>query len=80
MEKIFDKLRSLQDILSKKYEIETEIEELNKKINSTISDYTLIEELISQRDTLEKNLEEKMDRWTYLNELAELIDQNKNNN
>jgi ATP-binding cassette subfamily F protein uup len=33
---------------------------------------------MKQKEDLEKSLEEKMDRWVYLNDLAEQIEEAKN--
>lgn len=54
-------------------DIESKIEEVEIKINSSSSDYSLLQELLAEKEALEKELEEKMERWVYLNELAERI-------
>ena len=38
------------------------------------SDYVKLQELQAQQEVLETQLEEKMERWVYLNELKEKID------
>lgn len=53
--------------------IELELEEINEKINAAGGDYGLMQELVEKQQNLEQQLEEKMERWTYLNELAEKI-------
>lgn len=40
------------------------------------SDYTKLEELLKEKEILESKLEEKMERWVYLSELAEKIGKN----
>ncbi|MDP4142867.1 MAG: ABC-F family ATP-binding cassette domain-containing protein [Bacillota bacterium] len=54
-------------------EIEGKIEELETKIGEASSDYTLLQQLLAEKEEAEKLLEEKMARWVYLNELAEKI-------
>lgn len=58
-------------------EAETELTAVQQQVNAAASDYTLLQKLLSQQQTLEHRLEELMDRWTYLNELAEEIEQHK---
>lgn len=58
-------------------ELESSIENIEMRINETSSDYTLLQELLTEKKLIENNLEEKMDRWVYLNELAEKIDEAK---
>ncbi|MGO1371225.1 MAG: ABC-F family ATP-binding cassette domain-containing protein [Senegalia sp. (in: firmicutes)] len=54
--------------------LEKQIEEIEKKVNETKSDYVLLEELLNEKKILDKKLEDKMERWIYLNDLAEEID------
>ncbi|MBP2033272.1 ATP-binding cassette subfamily F protein uup [Clostridium algifaecis] len=57
--------------------LEKALSENETKMEEASSDYTLIEKLLKEKASLEKELEEKMDRWTYLNELNEKIQENK---
>ncbi|GIM27397.1 multidrug ABC transporter ATP-binding protein [Clostridium polyendosporum] len=57
--------------------LEDKIEQLEQKISETTTDYTLLQELLAEKEDVEKQLEEKMERWIYLNELAEKIEQGK---
>ncbi|QGU94718.1 ATP-binding cassette domain-containing protein [Clostridium bovifaecis] len=57
--------------------LEEKIEELEMKISKAGSDYALLQELLKEKENFEKQLEEKMERWVYLNELAEKIAQSK---
>jgi ABC transport system ATP-binding/permease protein len=59
--------------------LESKIEETENKINKAGSDYSLLQQLIAEKEELEKQLEEKMERWVYLNELAEKIAEAKKN-
>ncbi len=58
-------------------DIEDKIQELEKKINESPTDYMLLQKLISEKEELEKQLELKMERWVYLNEIAEKIEDKK---
>jgi ATP-binding cassette subfamily F protein uup len=58
-------------------ELESKIEVTEEKISKTSSDYTLLQQLIAEKEDLEQQLEEKMERWVYLNELAERIETEK---
>ncbi|MDP4138066.1 MAG: ABC transporter C-terminal domain-containing protein, partial [Bacillota bacterium] len=42
-------------------------------IDSEPSNYVKLQEMAAQKEDLEKTLDEKMERWVYLNELAERI-------
>ncbi len=60
-------------------ETEKTLQEINDKINLAGGDYTLLQELVKVQQELEGKLEEQIERWTYLSELAEEIKQNKGN-
>ena len=58
--------------------LEEQIAQCEADIESSASDYVRLQELIAHKEQLEQQLEEKTDRWVYLNELAEKIaEQNK---
>jgi ABC transport system ATP-binding/permease protein len=57
--------------------LEEDIGAIEIKINAATSDYTLLQQLITEKEDLEKQLEEKMERWIYLNELADKIASSK---
>lgn len=54
-------------------EIEEKIADITEKISKETSNYSKLQELMIEKSTLEGQLEEKMDRWVYLNDLAEQI-------
>jgi ATP-binding cassette subfamily F protein uup len=54
--------------------LEKTIENIDFKISKASSDYTKLQSLMEEKQNLEKTLNEKMDRWAYLNELAEKIE------
>lgn len=58
-------------------ELEEKLKELEEKINNTTADYTLLQELLKEKEEVESKLEEKMERWIYLNDIAEKIEQGK---
>lgn len=76
---------SYQD--SREYEtIGKEIEDLEKKLEMLLadmegctSDYTRLQELSVKKEALEATLEERMERWMVLMELAEEIEENRKN-
>lgn len=59
--------------------LESEIDDVNDAINCAGSDFVKLQELTSKKDELEASLEEKMERWMYLNDLAEQIEAQKKN-
>lgn len=52
-------------------ELEEKISQIEDKINEASTDYVLLQELLGSKEELEKQLELKMERWVYLNEIAE---------
>ena len=58
-------------------ESQEEFAEIDDKISQCGSDYVKLQELTEQKENFEKELEEAMDRWVYLNELNEEIERNK---
>lgn len=63
-ETIDDEIASLEEIIQS---IESEMETYS-------SQYTKLSELTKEKEEAEEKLEEKMDRWVYLNDLAEKIE------
>jgi ABC transport system ATP-binding/permease protein len=57
--------------------LEEKIEMIQVKINDAASNYSLLQTLLSEMEATQKELDEKTDRWIYLNELAEKIENNK---
>lgn len=58
--------------------LENLIEDLEGQIGEAASNYSVLSELMTKKEAAEKELEEKMDRWVYLNDLAEQINNLKN--
>ena len=53
--------------------LETRLEEIDQEISASPDDYKRLQELTEERSAVEAELEEKTERWVYLNELAEKI-------
>lgn len=57
--------------------LEDSISAIDKQINSTGSDYEALQKLLKDKEELTNKLDYSMERWTYLNELAEKIEVEK---
>lgn len=57
--------------------LEQQITETESAIAANSSDYQKLQELTEQKEQLGQQLAEKMDRWVYLNDLAEKIENEK---
>ena len=53
--------------------LEEKITALEKKIEAAAHDFVKLNELMTEKMQLEEELEEKMERWMYLEELAAKI-------
>ena len=74
----FNEQREWNEIDNIIAKLEDDIMGLNYEIDKASSDYTKLQELLKKKEEKESKLEEKMDRWLYLSELAEKIEeQNK---
>lgn len=58
--------------------LEEKIEKLDNDIMANATNSGKLNELIKEKETAEALLEEKMDRWVYLNDLAEQIEAQNN--
>lgn len=70
--------REYDTIESEVSELEDKISNLEKEIESNATDFVKLGELTKEKEQAEALLEEKMDRWVYLEELAEKIAAAKN--
>ncbi|MBS5115521.1 MAG: ABC-F family ATP-binding cassette domain-containing protein [Erysipelotrichaceae bacterium] len=52
-------------------ELENQLTQVEKQLNNPEIEYNLVMDLVNQRDEIETQLLEKMDRWQYLSELDE---------
>mgnify|MGYP004467071855 FL=1 len=57
--------------------LEEQIADIDAAVLDAASDYAKLSELTQTKEKLEQQLEEKMDRWVYLNDLAEQIENAK---
>ncbi|TCO74839.1 ABC-F family ATP-binding cassette domain-containing protein [Marinisporobacter balticus] len=73
----FKEQREYEQIDEQIAQIEEKLETTNEEINQAGSNFEALQELVDLQEKLEKELEEKLERWTYLNELAEAIDESK---
>ena len=69
----FNEQREFETIDDDIAALEQQLEETEKAITACSSDYIKLQELTDQKEALESQLAEKMDRWVYLNDLAERI-------
>lgn len=58
--------------------LEEQIAECDDEIVKSATQYSKLTELTAKKEELEKMLEEKMNRWVYLNDLVEQIEKQKN--
>ena len=57
--------------------LEEKVEELDRQIEASASNYTRLNELMAEKEKTEAKLEETMDRWVYLSSLVEQIEAQK---
>lgn len=57
--------------------LEESITKLDTEMAEAASNYSRLNDLVAQKEACEKQLEEKMERWVYLNDLAEQIENAK---
>lgn len=69
--------REYETIDSEIAALEQTIAALDEDIAGAASQYTKLEELIRKKEEAERILDEKMERWVYLNDLAERIEAGK---
>ena len=55
-------------------ELEARIAECDAQISLNASDYVRLQQLLEEKSALEAQLDEKTERWIYLNDLAERIE------
>lgn len=58
-------------------ELEKQLLNIDKELEIEASNYEKLGQLVIQKEAIEKVLAEKMDRWVYLNDLAEKIENSK---
>ncbi|NCB27629.1 MAG: ABC transporter ATP-binding protein, partial [Bacteroidia bacterium] len=69
----FKEQREYESIDTEITALEQELDGFNVLMERASSDYIRLQELMTQKEMLDKKLEDKMERWVYLNDLAEKI-------
>lgn len=75
----FNEQREFDTIDEEIEKLETKITELDEMTSKFATDFTKLNEIINEKENLEKELEHKYERWEYLNNLAIEIENSKNN-
>lgn len=65
---------SIDDDIAK---LEADIDACSAEITAAVSDYVRLQAMMEQKEKLEAELEQKTDRWVYLNDLADKIQAQK---
>ena len=73
----FSEQHEFKNIESEIAEDEQRLNDITEQIQKAASDYMKLSELTTQKEEVEKDLEIKMNRWLYLNELIEKIEESK---
>lgn len=73
----YSEQREFETINDKIEKLEALIAEAEAEISSIASDYVRLQELTESKEKMESELDEAMDRWVYLNELNEKIEENR---
>ncbi len=66
--------REIEDVIT---DLEEQLSVLENTIQMEVTNYVKLQELIAEKEKLEKTLTLKMERWVYLNDLAEKIAESK---
>ena len=73
----FKEQREWETIEADIADLERSIGDLEREIGKSATNYTRLNELMEEKSAREAQLEEKMERWMYLNELVEHIEAQK---
>ena len=73
----FKEQREFETIDDEIAALEAKIEKLDQDIMANATNSGNLNEITKEKETAEAKLEEKMDRWVYLNDLAEKIEEQK---
>ena len=71
----FNEQREYEKIDSDIARLEAQLYDVSVHMDKEASNYIKLQELMTQKDSLDKALDEKMSRWVYLNDLADKIAQ-----
>ncbi|HYE09177.1 MAG TPA: ABC-F family ATP-binding cassette domain-containing protein [Patescibacteria group bacterium] len=70
----FKEQREYEQIDAVIADLEEKIQEVEGKLGTAAADYMLLQQLMTEKEELENQLEQQMERWIYLNDLAERIE------
>lgn len=70
----FREQREFEKIDEQITDLEIKISDLENQLNKHSTDYVKLQELMDEKKQTELQLDEKMERWVYLNDLAEQIE------
>lgn len=76
----FNEQREFDSIDDDIASLENKIQYIDNNLDKYSTDFTKLQEMLNEKSNLEKDLESKYERWEYLNNLAEEIENNKNVN
>jgi ATP-binding cassette subfamily F protein uup len=57
--------------------LEQKLQRITVEMNDATSDFQRLQQLVAEKDDMEKQYEDAIERWTYLNELYEKIEEAK---
>ena len=70
----FKEQREFENIDEDIANLEAQLAQCEEKIAASGADFVALQEAMAEKEALEQQLEEKMERWVYLNDLAERIE------
>lgn len=73
----YNEKKEFETIDDKIHELELKISETEQLILDVVTNYSMLSELTQKKEQYEQQLEEKMERWVYLNNLFEQIEASK---
>lgn len=75
----FNEQREFDSIDADIASLEDKIQNLEEDLTKFATNFTKLQDVMNEKEEFEKELELKYERWEYLNNLAEEIEKNKNN-
>lgn len=69
----YNEMREFEKIDDEIAGLEERVQQLEEEIGKNVSDFVKLNELTKEKDEMEEKLAEKMDRWVYLNDLNDRI-------
>lgn len=73
----FKEQKEYEEIDERIADLERRLADVGEKLAAAGADYVAVQRLTEEQGALERELEEQLERWTYLNELAERIERQK---